>query len=346
MQAPDPHTVAAQRNASNPILQGETGRQTTLSEGSLALAMTVPELQPGLMGIYGSGQHWARPGGVFGLWISPRGGLVLRHRTSAAALSWEGPAEFCGAGDRVRLSYQVWEPLGYAVLRAENGTTGGFVEARLTPPQPLPLTDGWTDLPEDHTPQIELAALPIPARGLNAFGYGTQLPTPHGPFVVEQLLPGDVIQTPTGPVTVRDMWIEPMTDMQRQEAVVLRAPYFGLSQSMTVLPDQRFLLGSVEVQSQTGHPDILVAARDMVIGRAVYPDWQGFGPMVHLSFDRTLVLPMGGMALVCPGTGVPGRDGAILPGQGNVPWANSREARAVVEALARRKGILQDRPKD
>ena len=339
MQAPDPHRPSL----ANTLRAADGTRvQSVLEEGSLALSLTMPELRPDMVAIYGAGRHWSRPGGVFGLWVSPRGGLILRHRTQEASSVWEGPAEFCGAGDRVRISYQVWSPLGYAVLRAENGTTGASLEARIDPPQPMPLTEGWTDLAPDHAPTIEVASLPIPARGLNCFAYGTQLPTPHGLFAVEELLPGDTIQTPTGPVELRDMWIEPMTDIQRQEAITLKAPYFGLSQSMTVLPDQRFLLGSVEVQSLTGQPELLVAARDLVVGRAAHPDWSGIGPMVHLSFESTLVLPIGAMSLVCPATAVPLGEGALLPSTGDIPWANGREARAVVEALARRKGILAD----
>ncbi|MFT4619105.1 MAG: hypothetical protein ACI9KS_001770 [Sulfitobacter sp.] len=342
MHAPDPHSLAASPDVSKSGGGKDPRLQATLSEGSLALAFTLPDLRPDLMGIYGAGSHWANPGGVFGLWVSPRGALVLRHRTGAGSQVWEGPSEFCGAGDRVRLSYQVWQPMGYGVLRAENGTTGAVLEARLENPQPLPLANGWTDLPPEHAPTVEVAAQPIPARGLNAFAFGTHLPTPHGPFLVEQLLPGDTIQTPSGPVILRDMWLEPMTDVQRQEAITLRTPYFGLTQTITVLPDQRFLLSSVEVQSLTGQPEMLVAARDLVIGRAGHPDWSGVGPMIHLSFDETVVLPMGGLSLVCPATVLPEHGGTIVPGPGDIPWSGGKEARAVIEALARRKGIMQD----
>ena len=339
MHVPDQHRPSpanSYRNTSGARVK------TLLEEGSLALSVTLPDLRPDMLCIYGTGLHWSRPGGAFGIWISPRGALVLRHRTPGEAVVGEGPAEFCGSRDRIRISYQVWCPLGYAVLRAENGTTGATLETRISPPQALPLSEGWTDLPPHMAPTIEIAAQPIAPRGLNGFAFGTIFPTPHGPFAVEELLPGDVIQTPTGPVMLRDMWIEPMTDVQRQEAITLRAPYFGLTHSLTVLPDQRFLLGSVEVQSMTGLPEVLVAAQDLVIGRAAHLDWTGVGPMVHLSFEKTLVLPIGKLSLVCPGTAVPDGEGAVMPSPGDTPWATVQEAQAVVEALARRKGIIAD----
>ncbi|MFT6786145.1 MAG: hypothetical protein ACJATG_002153, partial [Dinoroseobacter sp.] len=53
MHAPDPHSLAASPDVSKSGGGKDPRLQATLSEGSLALAFTLPDLRPDLMGIYG-----------------------------------------------------------------------------------------------------------------------------------------------------------------------------------------------------------------------------------------------------------------------------------------------------
>ena len=100
---------------------------THLNEGSLRICARVPALRPDMLGLFGMGHHWSQTGGVFGIWVSPRGGLMLRHRTHDTSLFWEGPAEFCGAGDELRVSYLIWTSLG----------RGRYVPKTQQPAQPV-----------------------------------------------------------------------------------------------------------------------------------------------------------------------------------------------------------------
>ena len=312
--------------------------ETLLGEGSLRLAVQVPPLQPGLLALYGLGRHWAQPGGVFGLWVSPRGGLVLRHRTNEGLVNWEGPAEFCGEGDALRISYLIWTSLGRGLLRAENGATGATCEARFGDSNPLPLQGAWSDLGD--LPDAQLARVPLTPRGSVGFASGDCLPTPEGWVPVESLSPGDQVLADEGPVRVLGREAVPLTPVQRQEAITLRAPYFGLEKSITVLPDQRIRISTLEVAELTAHTKVLSAARDMLIAKAAHPDWEGQAPIVALSLERSCTLRFGQCELVCPGIAIPGRSGTNLPRPGDDPWATRSETVAILDALARRRGVL------
>lgn len=313
---------------------------THLDEGSLRISATVPTLRPGMLGLYGMGRHWSQTGGVFAIWVSPRGGLVLRHRTHDTSLSWEGPAEFCGAGDELRISYLIWTSLGRGLLRAENATTGATCEARFSEAQALPLFGGWTDLPEH--PSVQVARVPLTPRGSVGFVIGTPLPTPNGPVAVQDLRPGDLIQSADGPVAIRTVAPQMMTEVQRQEAITLHAPYFGLTEDITVLPDQRIRVSTRDVFHVTGHTQVLSAARDLVVARAAHPDWQGQSTIYALTFDQSATFMFGKCQLVCPGSAEPGQQGTILPAPGDDPWATRTETLAILEAVARRDGVLPD----
>ena len=311
---------------------------THLDEGSLRLCARVPALRPGMIGLYGLGRHWSQAGGVFAIWVSPRGGLVLRHRTHDTSLSWEGPAEFCGAGDELRISYLIWTSLGRGLLRAENATTGATCEARFSEANALPLFGGWTDL-ADH-PVVQVARVPLTPRGSAGFPAGTLLPTPNGPVAIETLRPGDLLQARRGAVAIRTIAPQTMTAVQRQEAIVLNAPYFGLTQAITVLPDQRIRVSTHDVFQVTGHTQVLSAARDLVVARAAHPDWQGQSTIYTLAVDHAATLLFGQCQLVLPGSAEPGQQGTILPAPGEDPWATRTETLAILDAVARRDGVL------
>ncbi len=313
---------------------------THLDEGSLRICGQVPALRPSMLGLFGMGEHWSQPGGVFAIWVTPRGGLVLRHRTHDTSLSWEGPAEFCGMGDELRISYLIWTSLGRGLLRAENATTGATCEARFTDAQALPLFAGWTDLPE--LPTVQVARVPLTPRGAVGFAHGTHLPTPNGPVPVQDLNPGDMLQGVEGPVRIRSIDAQTMTDVQRQEAITLNAPYFGLTEAITVLPDQRIRVSTRDVFQVTGHTQVLSAARDLVVAHAAHPDWQGRGPMFSLAFDQPATLMFGHCQVVCPGSAEPSQQGTILPAPGDDPWATRTETVNILDAVARRDGVLPD----
>ncbi len=310
-----------------------------LGDGSLWLGATVPGLTAGLTGLIGTGIQWSRPGGVFGLWIDPRGALVLRHRTSDGAAAWQGPADFCGAGDRLRISVQIWTGLGRLLVQAENAVTGAVCSGRCEAVGPLPLIGGWTDL-DPELVDLRLASVPLGARGINGVAADTPLPTPDGWCPAGTLRPGDRLQTPDGPVLLRGVRHEPMTDRQRQDAMVINPPWFGLTQPVVLDGEQRLRLATVEVEALTGQPELLVALRDIAVGRAVHPDWTGTGEMIFLDVDETRVLPLGGIDVMLQGTAELTERGAVLPSPGEVPWARAAEARAVIDAVARRKGVL------
>jgi len=311
---------------------------THLNEGSLRICARVPALRPDMLGLFGMGQHWSQTGGVFGIWVSPRGGLMLRHRTHDTSSFWEGPAEFCGAGDELRVSYLIWTSLGRGLLRAENATTGTTCEARFTDAQALPLSGGWTDFPEH--PVVQASRVPLTPRGSVGFAFGTALPTPNGVIPVQDLRAGDLVLALEGAIAVRTIAPQTMTDVQRQEAITLHAPYFGLERDVTVLPDQRIRVSTREVFQVTGHTQVLSAARDLVVARAAQTDWQGQSTMYALSFDHSATLMFGQCQLVCPGSAELGQQGTILPAPGDDPWATRTETVAILEALARRDGVL------
>ncbi|WP_050930115.1 Hint domain-containing protein [Aestuariivita boseongensis] len=92
----------------------------------------------------------------------------------------------------------------------------------------------------------------------------TPIATPQGYKPAGSLKRGDTVLTASGqvvPVLHRVDCEKPARGLNRP--VILRAPYFGLQQDITVAPDQRLVMEGSEVEYLFGHEAVLVPARHL-----------------------------------------------------------------------------------
>ena len=129
------------------------------------------------------------------------------------------------------------------------------------------------------------------------FVAGTRILTPHGQVKVEDLTPGDLVDT-------LDNGAQPLrwTGQRTVEAVGALAPIrlaagaLGDHDTLLLSPLHRVLVGDTLSALLFGEDDVLVAARDLVNDRTIRPCPGGVVTYVHLMFDRHQVIWSNGLA--------------------------------------------------
>jgi hypothetical protein len=143
-----------------------------------------------------------------------------------------------------------------------------------------------------HTDTAQVTIKSIPC-----FVAGTLIRTPEGERAVEDLRPGDLVETQDdGPQPLR--WI----GKRRVEATGALAPIrikagtFGNHRSLMVSPQHRVLVRDVLAELLFGEREVLVAAKDLVNDRSVRAVEGGTVEYVHLLFDDHQIVFSEGLA--------------------------------------------------
>lgn len=164
--------------------------------------------------------------------------------------------------------------------------------------------------PADRDLWIVHSDIPQPGAAVEALGTicftpGTRIATPRGPRLIEDLRPGDLVDTAdAGAQPV--LWVGQrrisggrLFAMPALRPIRIRAGAFGTGQpdgDLLVSPDHRMLLRGRAAEALFGTPEVLVRARDLIDGRKVRAD----GTLrevtyVHLLLDRHHILFANGM---------------------------------------------------
>ncbi|MFN3969952.1 MAG: Hint domain-containing protein [Gemmobacter sp.] len=142
------------------------------------------------------------------------------------------------------------------------------------------------------------------------FVAGTRIRTPAGERAVETLAPGDLIETlDHGAQPLRWIGARTVPAMGPLAPVAIRAGTFGNHGRLLVSPQHRILVRDAMAELLFGETDVLVAAKDLVDGRAVRRVEGEAVTYVHLLFDRHEVVFSEGLATesFLPGPQVTGR---------------------------------------
>ncbi|WP_264211923.1 Hint domain-containing protein [Leisingera thetidis] len=131
----------------------------------------------------------------------------------------------------------------------------------------------------------------VNASSIPCFVAGTRIRTPDGEVPVEELLPGDLVETRDGgaqPVC----WTGGRSVVAEGDFAPIRiaADTFGLHGELMVSPQHRVLVRGAHAELFFGEEEVLVAAKDLVNGRSIARSPGGEVTYVHLMFDRHQVI--------------------------------------------------------
>ncbi len=273
--------------------RAEGGGDALMLRGTLVIEMSIPDnRRPEPLLQFTQGGDWPID---LQLQAVPGGGvsLVLQHSGSLshAVLNPSGS----GRTGQVRLTY-AWDSLvGYARLALERADSDRVQIALMPPPHPWRYQDLKTlvspgPLRFTSTALTYLAVSdalePVgPTPGLDP---ATQVATPQGYRLVETLKRGDLVLSETGSsLPVLHVLHREVPALGIFRPVALRAPFFGLQQSIQVSASQRVVLSGSEVEYLFGRPAVLVPARHL-LGTSVATPGQARGMTTRYT---QLVLP-------------------------------------------------------
>jgi len=192
----------------------------------------------------------------------PNGAVCVEQ----GAFVFETDAGFLFSREPLLLHF-TWDRLGKTdQLVLTNTQTGTRVAMRPGSHAPRSLAE---IVPETPGPMVSVAYAgianhPLPEAPLPGMEKGTLIQTPTGPVAVGDLQPGMQVLTGTGTQqTVR--WVGTADHMARGTAapIRLRAPYFGLTEDITVTRNQRLLLTGCEVEYLFGEEQVLARVEDI-----------------------------------------------------------------------------------
>ncbi|MEM9699605.1 MAG: Hint domain-containing protein [Pseudomonadota bacterium] len=154
-----------------------------------------------------------------------------------------------------------------------------------------------------QTIQDKVLATPLFENAFSAFGRGTVISTPDGSIAVEDLYPGDLVNTSTGEAA-KLMWIGSSTyvpaDASRRAPLVrMMADTFGQgrpSSFLTLGPSARILQTPHHLRSTAGEKRLLTSARTFIDGVNVI-DVVPPTPvkLYHFCLDRHAAVRAGGV---------------------------------------------------
>ncbi len=125
----------------------------------------------------------------------------------------------------------------------------------------------------EHLTLAAIATHAVPVGPTPCFEAGTPIDTPAGPVRVEDLQPGMIVNTLSrGPKVIRWVGRREILSLGSTAPILLRAPYFGLSQDIRVSPFHRMLMDGADVEYLFGEERVFVRVGDLVNGVSVMRD--------------------------------------------------------------------------
>ncbi|RBP84413.1 Hint domain-containing protein [Rhodobacter sp. 140A] len=129
------------------------------------------------------------------------------------------------------------------------------------------------------------------------FVAGSRVATPAGPRAVETLVPGDLVLTKdAGPQPLRWIGRRTVPAEGRFAPIRFETGAHGATRPLLVSPQHRVLVRDPAAELLFGEAEVLVAAKDLVDGRAVQVVEGGTVEYVHLLLDRHHIVFADGIA--------------------------------------------------
>jgi len=198
------------------------------------------------------------------------------------------------AGARVVINYVLTDDNGFegfsitiGANNTGNNTTTAFISNEpLVPGQQYVFTDEG-NIGRNSRPYSEFVC----------FASGTRLRVPNGLRRVEEIRPGDLVETMEhGPQPVQWVGTRTVPALGNRVPVTISAGTLGTRHDLTVSPNHRILLQTAATAIMTGETRVLVAAKHLVNGVTVRHAAPGFVTYVHVMFDRHQIVWANGCA--------------------------------------------------
>ncbi|MBY8974550.1 Hint domain-containing protein [Rhodobacteraceae bacterium NNCM2] len=182
-------------------------------------------------------------------------------------------------------------------ITAQDGLAAGEVSVNLPVETSPNQAQGSLQFNQPNPDQLVTAPISRGSSGIPCFAAGTLLATPSGQMAVEDLAPGDLVET-LDHGAQRAAWIGSVTvDAAGDLApIVITRGTFGAACDLVVSPQHRVLVEGVMAQLLFGQPEILVAAKHLVNGDTVYRRAGGRVTYYHVLFDRHEIVLSNGVA--------------------------------------------------
>lgn len=146
-----------------------------------------------------------------------------------------------------------------------------------------------SDGTNDDTGFVNVSSIPC-------FVAGTRIRTPYGDRPVEDLMPGDLVDTrDDGAQPIRWIGSRAVPAEGDLAPIVIRKNTFGRHDTVMVSPQHRVLVRDSLAELLFGEGEVLVAAKDLVNDHSVRPKPGGEVTYVHLMFDRHQLVYSGGL---------------------------------------------------
>ncbi len=173
------------------------------------------------------------------------------------------------------------------------------------------------------TKQITSEQAPIPYINLWCFAAGTRIATPQGAITVEDLQPGDLVQTlDNGLQPLREVLSTTVPAEGRFAPVVIAAGTCGNEHDLMLSPQHRMLFTGARAELLFGESEVLVAACHLIEAGLAHRRPGGHVTYYHLVFERHEIIFS---------EGVPSE--SFLPGQdADLPDDTVEEFRALFPA--------------
>lgn len=231
------------------------------------------------------------------------GDLVIESQqgTSTIRANIQVPPVDQGRNLRITMSWHGPERLG--LLTVENLDTQEMAQGVFE--KPLPWTTNDVSMLIDGAegvwvnPDITLLAIsdavePVGLTG--GFGAGTLIDTINGPCPVEDLRPGDIVQTSEhGMQPIRRITSYEVPSAGRFVPLHLNAPFFGLERDLIVAQDHRLLVSGADAEYLFGADEVLIEAHYLSrMAAPVMRDRPATVRYVQVLLDAHVCLSVGG----------------------------------------------------
>lgn len=260
----------------SPRMQCGLYRDTLLTKGTLLVEARIGTMLSAPLDLldYHHDHGWDRS---LTITLHPDGGVVLEDR--------QGPSVVSGrlvlpADDRMRtlrVLYSWDAPLRRGTLSVEVPLADHWARITLDATHPIPAEDlerlSLLPPPSRATTLVAWADTVEPVGPMPGLGTGTPLRTALGWKPVEEIEPGDLVQTSaTGFQPVRHVISRETPAVGHYAPLMLAAPSFGLLGDVLISPDLKMLIEGADADYLFGVDAVLVEARHLTGLAAMWPD--------------------------------------------------------------------------